>query len=209
MPDDLLQELTGLAQRVREVHSAESLLGMEGTAARLYFSQFSRMLKSRTPEGALAFDFQGRNRRPPRDPVNALLSFAYALLAKDFTVTLQAVGFDPYLGFYHTPRYGRPALALDLMEEFRPIVADSVVISVINNGEITGADCVRRAGAVALTDAARRRFIEAYSRRMDTLVTHPVFGYSISYRRVLEVQARLLGRYLTGELAEYPQFLTR
>lgn len=163
VPEEVLSNLSDTAQRVRSVTSAESLLGHEGTAARLYFSQFAQMLRPRSaPAESLTFDFQGRNRRPPRDPVNALLSFAYALLAKDFTVTIQAVGFDPYLGFYHLPRYGRPALALDLMEEFRPIIADSVVIGVINTGEIGPEDFIQRSGAVALSDAGRR----GSSRRM-------------------------------------------
>jgi CRISPR-associated protein Cas1 len=112
-----------------------------------------------------------RNRRPPRDPVNALLSFLYALLTKEMMVTLVGVGFDPYLGFYHQPRYGRPALALDLMEEFRPLVADSVAIGLINNGELRPSDFIARAGAVSLTDSGRRRVIDAYERRLDTLVT--------------------------------------
>ena len=113
------------------------------------------------------------------------------------------------LGFYHRPRYGRPSLALDLAEEFRPLIADSVVLILVNNGEVTPASFIRRAGAVALTDAGRRAVLAAFERRMDTLVTHPVFDYRISYRRVLEVQARLLGRALLGEIAEYPTFCTR
>lgn len=113
------------------------------------------------------------------------------------------------LGFYHQPRFGRPALALDLMEEFRPIVADSVVVGAINNGVVTADDFARTADAAALTAPARRRFLQAYERRMDQLVTHPVFGYRISYRRVLEVQGRLLGRVLLGEAPEYPPFRTR
>jgi CRISPR-associated protein Cas1 len=157
----------------------------------------------------MAFDFDGRNRRPPRDPVNALLSLAYSLLAKDLTIVLQAVGFDPFLGFYHRPRYGRPALALDLMEEFRPLVADSVVLNAVNTGVIQRGDFVGRGGAVSLGHAGRGRFLRVYERRMDELVTHPVFGYRISYRRVLEVQARLLGRFLAGEIPEYPGFQTR
>jgi CRISP-associated protein Cas1 len=162
------------------------------------------------PESNLPrFDFQSRNRRPPRDPVNALLSFLYAMLVKDMTVTLIGVGFDPYLGFYHQPRYGRPALALDLMEEFRPLVADSVAIGLINNGELRRTDFIERAGAVALSDNGRKRVIEAYERRLDTLITHPLFGYSISYRRVFEVQARLLARFVTGEIDNYPHFCTR
>jgi CRISPR-associated protein Cas1 len=209
VPDEALDRLADLAKEAVKAESQESLLGLEGLAARIYFSQFSSMLKPKG-EGAVAqFDFTGRNRRPPRDPVNAMLSYAYSLLAKDFTVTAQAVGLDPYLGFYHQPRYGRPSLALDLMEEFRPLIGDSVVIGLINNGEITSKDFISRGGAWSLTPEGRRTFLTAYDRRMDQLVTHPLFGYSISYRRILEVQVRLLGRHLAGELAEYPQFLTR
>lgn len=209
-PEGALETLARLAEEARAAGSMESLLGIEGTAARVYFSQFKGMLKPpQAGEGALAFDFEGRNRRPPRDPVNALLSYAYSLLVKDFTVTLLAVGFDPYLGFYHQPKWGKPALALDMMEEFRPIIADSVVITVINNGEVTRDDFVVGPGGTVLTEAGRRRFIAAYERRLETLVRHPVFGYSVSYRRVFEVQARLLGRYLLGEIPEYPGFVTR
>jgi len=141
--------------------------------------------------------------------VNAMLSFAYAMLTREWTTTLQAVGFDPFLGFYHQPRYGRPALALDLMEEFRPLIADSVVLTAVNNGEVKPEDFIRAMGSVSLTAAGRTRFIQAYERRMSQEITHPIFGYKISYRRVLEVQARLLGRHIMGELPEYPSFMTR
>lgn len=208
VPPKVLRELAAVAKKVEEAASLDSLLGLEGVAARTYFSHFAGMLKPRG-QGAWTFDFEGRNRRPPRDPVNALLSFAYAMLTKDLTVTVLSVGFDPYIGFYHAPRYGRPSLALDLMEEFRPLIADSVVISVINNGEIDDRDFIRRAGAAALTDNGRRKFLEAYERRMDTLVAHPIFGYRVSYRRLLEVQARLLARHLLGEIDRYPAFRTR
>ena len=187
--------------------SSEILLGMEGHAARIYFKHFSKML--RPPSGSLAFDFESRNRRPPKDPVNALLSLAYAFFAKDCAVALAAVGLDPLVGFYHQLRQGRPSLALDIMEEFRPIIADSVVVTAINTGVVGEGDFKRVAGAVALTPSARRNFIQAYERRMCQEVTHPVFGYRLSYRRVLEVQARLLTRVLLGEIEEYPQFLTR
>ncbi len=157
----------------------------------------------------LGFAFEHRNRRPPKDPVNALLSLAYAMLAREWTATLLSVGFDPFLGFYHQPRYGRPALALDLMEEFRPLIADSAVITAVNNEEIREKDFISTLGSVALTAEGRSRFIEVYERRMSQEIAHPVFGYSISYRRVLEVQARLLGRYLAGEIPDYPSFTTR
>jgi len=207
-PESLLRDLKEDMERAADVDRMDSLLGIEGTAAHRYFSAFGGMFRGGdgpTP----AFDFQQRNRRPPRDPVNAMLSFAYALLTREWTATLQAVGFDPYLGFYHQPRYGRPALALDLMEEFRPLVADSVVLTAANNGEVRAEDFISAMGSVSLTAAGRTRFIAAYERRMSQEITHPVFGYRISYRRVLEVQARLLGRYLAGEIPGYPSFTTR
>ena len=206
-PDTVLQEMKNDQTHAGAVESLESLLGVEGTAARRYFSEFAGMLKEAEP-GA-RFDFEGRNRRPPRDHVNAMLSLLYSMLAREWTVTLQSVGLDPYLGFYHQPRYGRPALALDMMEEFRPLIADSAVLTAINNGEIKQSDWFERMGSVTLTPEGRRRLIETYERRMSQEITHPVFGYQISYRRVLEVQARLLGRYLLGEIPELPPFTTR
>ena len=183
-----------------------SLLGYEGTAARFYFGAFAKMLKG---SAAQDFDMAGRNRRPPKDPVNALLSLAYSLLTKDCALAASVVGMDPLLGFLHQPRYGRPALALDLMEEMRPLVADSVVVTALNTGVVEEADFVRSPAGCALKTPGRKRFIEAYERRMDQLVTHPVFGYRLSYRRILELQARLLGRVLLGEIETYPAFRTR
>lgn len=211
-PARTLDRLKQLVSSAEEATSLESLLGIEGTAARIYFEAFGEILKPPGEEkesAALSFDFDGRNRRPPRDPVNALLSLGYSLLAKDLTIALQAVGFDPFLGFYHQPRYGRPALALDLMEEFRPLVVDSVVLSAVNTAGVKLSDFIRRGGAVTLTPSGRGKFLRAYERRMDEEITHPIFGYKISYRRTLEVQIRLLARYLTGEIAEYPPFATR
>ncbi|MYC71180.1 MAG: CRISPR-associated endonuclease Cas1 [Gemmatimonadetes bacterium] len=206
--DRVLTQLNNLAGQVASAPSIQSLLGIEGTAARIYFSRFGTMLKIRNdPLGA--FDFQSRNRRPPRDAVNCLLSFGYSMLVKDFTATALAVGFDPYLGIYHRPRFGRPALALDLAEEFRPLVAESVVLSLINNEEVRSSGFVIRAQGVALTSQARKTFIRAYERRMDQEVTHPTYKYRISYRRVFEVQARMLGAYLLGEIPEYIPFMTR
>jgi CRISPR-associated protein Cas1 len=204
-PRTLLAELDRLAGKAHTAGSMDSLLGIEGAAARTYFSEFQGMLKA----NSIAFDFRGRNRRPPRDPVNAILSFLYSMLIKQAMVTALAVGFDPYLGFYHQPKYGKPALALDLAEEFRPLIADSICIGLINNGELSSEHIITRGGAVALTQNGRRKVIEAYERRMDTLITHPLFGYSISYRRVMEVQTRLLSRHLLGELPLYPVFRTR
>lgn len=183
-------------------------MGLEGNAARIYFQNFATMIKG-TNGVPPAFEFTNRNRRPPRDPVNALLSFAYSMLTKELTATTLRVGFDPFLGLYHRPRYGRPALALDLAEEFRPLIADSVVLQVLNTGEIQGHHFIQRGPACNLTPAGRKAFINAFERRLDSLVTHPLFGYTISYRRVLEVQARLLAACLAGEFPEYIPFMTR
>jgi CRISPR-associated protein Cas1 len=205
---EALRELSELADAAGQAGSLESLLGIEGRAARVYFASLPRMLKPR--EGSdLAFDFEGRNRRPPRDPVNAMLSFAYAMLAKDCTVALLAVGMDPHLGFFHQPRFGRPALALDLMEEYRPLVADSVVLTLVNNAMVAPRQFIKVGKSVAMRPEARRALIQAYERRMDQLVTHPVFGYRLSYRRTLEVQARLLLRHLAGEIGQFPAFTPR
>lgn len=210
LPEGALHRMAFWRKRAERESSIESLLGVEGTAARDYFANFSLMLKGGEAAGERpAFDFNARNRRPPRDPVNALLSFLYSMLAKEMLVALVGVGFDPYQGFYHQPHYGRPALALDMMEEFRPLVADSVVIGLINNGEVRPSDFISRAGAVALLEGGRRRVLEAFERRLDAMVTHPLFGYQISYRRVFEVQARLLARFLSGETKDYPPFCTR
>jgi CRISPR-associated protein Cas1 len=208
MPEELLDEFKRDIDQARRVGSMAELLGVEGNAAARYFRHFRQMLS--VDAGAVfAFDFERRNRRPPADPVNALLSFAYALLVRAWTVTLSAVGFDPYRGFYHQPRYGRPALALDLMEPFRPLIADSAVIQAINNGEIKPTDFVRAAGSVALAAEGRKRFIGAFERRLAHEITHPLFGYKVNYRRLLELQARLFARHLLGEVAEYPNFVTR
>jgi len=218
-PAGVLTDLKRLAHKANRVERAESLLGIEGTAARIYFQHFAGMIKPGSepldPAAALgepprySFDFRHRNRRPPRDPVNALLSLAYALLAKDLTVTAAAVGFDPYLGFYHLPRPGRPALALDLMEPFRPLLADSAVITAINNRMINPEHFVEAGNGVALTTSGRKAFFRAYEQRMDQLVTHPLFDYRVSYRRLLEIQTRLLARVVSDELKTYPAFVTR
>jgi len=205
-----VRQLGGLIRDAEEAVSVASLLGIEGTAARIYFGSFPTMLREDldiTP-GADA-ESLARTRRPPKDPINCLLSYLYALLVKDCTATALGVGFDPYIGLYHRPRFGRPALALDLMEEFRPIVADSVAVTLLNTCEITASDFIRRAGGVALTDAGRRTVLRAYERRLDTEIRHPLFQYRITYRRVLEVQARLLGAYLLGEVPTYTAFTTR
>lgn len=207
LPNESLVFLREMRRKSMTANNLQELLGMEGAAAREYFSKFTLLFKQQ--DARTTFDFTTRNRRPPRDPVNALLSFLYSMLTKEMLVCLIGIGFDPYLGFYHQPRYGRPALALDLMEEFRSLVADSVVIGLINNGEIRPQDFIQRLSGCALTDSGRKRVIEAFERRLNTTITHPIFGYTVSYRRIFEIQARLLARFLTGEIPVYPSFITR
>lgn len=236
---DVLRRLKAVQDDIRQTASAGSLLGIEGAAAALYFQHFGGMIRPRGSGGApvstdehqqddtgaddaegsadadggaappLTFDFNGRNRRPPRDPVNALLSLAYSLLAKDLTLAAHAVGFDPYVGFFHQPRFGRPALALDLMEEFRPLVADSAVLTAINTGCVTPRHFVVAGNAVNLTPAGRKAFFEVYEKRVNTCLRHPVFGYEVSYRRAFELQFRLLARALAGEISDYRGLTTR
>jgi CRISPR-associated protein Cas1 len=182
-------------------------LGIEGSIARCYFAQFAAMLKPRDFDAK--WDFDARNRRPPKDPVNAMLSFAYALLAKECTVALLSEGLDPYWGLYHRPRHGRPALALDLMEPFRPVVADSAVITAINTGMVRAADFVTAASGCAMKDSARKAFLRAYEARLDQLVTHPIFDYRCSWRSIIRLQARLLARWLRGDVPEFSSVVTR
>jgi CRISP-associated protein Cas1 len=216
-PSAIVGKLKTLAESALEAKSPAELLGTEGAAASFYFSHFAGMLKAEdefatsTPEPGpqLRFNFAGRNRRPPTDPVNAMLSLAYSLLAKDCTLAAMSVGLDPYVGFYHQPRFGRPALALDLMEEFRPLIAESVVLTCINNRMILPRHFVQAGKAVNLSPGGRKFFFQAYEQRMNSLITHPIFDYKVSYRRVIEMQFRLLARFLTGEIPEYPPFLTR
>jgi CRISPR-associated protein Cas1 len=208
-PADLLLAMKNDIASSGRTKGLPELLGVEGSSARRYFEHFHCMISPDKRNEEMGFDFHGRNRRPPTDPVNALLSFGYAMLTREWTVTLSAVGLDPYRGFLHQLRHGRPGLALDMMEPFRPLVADSTVITAINNGEVRSSDFVRSAAGCNLKTEGRKRFIAAFERRLAHEVTHPVFKYRISYRRLFEVQARLLVRYLAGEIPRYPNFLTR
>jgi CRISPR-associated protein Cas1 len=201
------RDMAELLSRLDRIADPAVLLGTEGQAANLYFGQFGRMLKAPSP--GREFDFKGRNRRPPRDPVNALLSFGYALLLKDCFSALCTVGFDPYLGFFHAGRHGKPSLALDLMEEFRAIIADSVVLTLINTGSLTVKEFLVWREACQLTEEGRKRFFQAYEQRKCTVVTHPTFGYKMAYGRMLEVQARMLAAHVRGDIPEYTGFTVR
>jgi CRISPR-associated protein Cas1 len=179
-----------------------TVLGLEGTGSAAYFKVFGLLLREPTL-------FNGRQRRPPTDPVNALLSFAYTLLHQQVLGAVQSVGLDPYVGFLHGTQYGKPALSLDLMEEMRPVLADSVVLTVINKRILTPEDFEEELGAYRLTDGGRRRFLEQWESRLETEICHPIFNYRVTYRRALELQARLLARWLLAEIPTYPPLLVR
>jgi len=194
-----IDRLGKIRKRPPKKHDLDQLRGWEGNAAAEYFSVFSTMLKVETAE----FHFQTRNRRPPKDPVNALLSFTYALLAKECTVALMGEGLDPWWGLYHQPRHGRPALALDLMEPFRPVIADSVVLSVINTRMVTRSDFIFNGNACAMKPKARKAVLQAWESRLDQLFTHPTFEYRCSWRTILRIQARLFCRWLQGDIKDW------
>ena len=185
---------------VKEQQSIDQVRGIEGLAAKEYFSYWNNILKH-------GWTFPGRKRRPPSDPVNALLSFAYGLLRVQVTAATHIVGLDPYIGYLHEVHHGQPAMVLDLMEEFRPLVADSLVISIINNREIKQSEFTESLGAYRLSDEGRKTFLQAFERKMNDEFKHPVFGYRCSYRRAIELQARLLGRHLQEKVAYKPLML--
>ncbi len=182
----------------------ETVLGLEGQGSALYYATFPQMLLE--PD---LWCFPGRTKRPPTDPVNALLSYGYTILANRVTGAVQLVGFDPYIGFLHSSGYGRPALALDLMEEFRPLIVDSVVVKLLNKHMMGRDDFDELLGTYRLKQEAKKRFLTALEERFEEEITHPVFGYRASYRRCIELQARLLAKYLTGEIPHYQPFLVR
>jgi CRISPR-associated protein Cas1 len=205
----LIGRLALYARQARHARDLPGLLGAEGMAGHDYFGRFGDLLRGQGAWAGELFRAGGRNRRPPRDPVNAVLSFLYAVLTKDCTIVARLVGLEPYRGVYHVPKYGRPALGLDLCEEFRPLVADSVCLTLFNQAELRPTDFVTRARGVALTTTGRRAVLAGYERRMNQMVTHPVFGYTVSYRRVVELQARLLRAVMLGEVSAYRPFTTR
>ena len=208
--EGVLDQLKEQAERALGAGSIEALYGIEGTAARTYFRCFRHMLREAGLEGlGHDFDWEGRSRRPPRDPINALLSLAYAFLVREVTNVLVGIGLDAWVGFLHRPRPGKPALSLDLMEEFRPILADSVVLGALNNGMLGASDFEVHKLGVALRAGGRKAFIRAFERRLQSEATHPSFETRMSYRRIVEVQGRLLGKAVLGEIPHYPPFQVR
>ncbi len=200
-----LKSLRECRSKAAKAESMETLRGIEGYAAKVYWGIFPSLLHHK--DGVQPM--KGRNRRPPKDPTNALLSFGYTMLLRDFMTALHGAGMDPLYGFYHAIVPGRPALALDLMEAFRPLVVDSTVLRAVNEGSFAAGDFVQGDGFCVLKPNPKKRWIRAYERRVDEMVTHPVFGYRLSYRRIFTLEARLLGRFFAGEIEEYHPLTTR
>lgn len=179
-----------------------SLFGLEGAGSAAYFDVFSRLLNK-------DWGFEGRKRRPPTDPVNVLLSFGYTLLMNQVASACQIAGFDPFVGFLHSAQYGKPALALDLMEEFRGPIIDSVVVTMLNTGMLTSDDFEETLGTIRLRDAGRRTFLAKYEERLSSEITHPIFGYRTDYRKCIELQARLIRKWLLEDIPVYKPFEVR
>ena len=199
-----VDQLEILTKKLPRVSSVDEVRGLEGAGTATYFGLFDQLIKA---EG---WSFERRVRRPPTDPVNALLSFGYVLLTNDLTSACQVVGFDPYVGYLHADRYGKPALALDLMEEFRPVIVDSLVLTLINKRMLAPDDFEVQPGEVyRMKDRAKRTFLQAYEERKRVEVKHPIFGYKADYRRCLELQARILAKALRGEIERYVPFLIK
>lgn len=201
-----LQECVSAAERATNL---DELRGHEGNAAAIYFRHFAGMFKEGVKEIAARFDANGRQRRPPPDPINAVLSFGYSMLTNECTAACRLASLEPTLAALHATRPGRPAMSLDLMEPFRPLIADSVAVSAFNRGELTEGHFLNTASGCALTDAGRKAFFSVYGRRMDTEVTHPVFEYRLSYRRMLMLHARLIAAWLLGEVPTLAFLTTR
>lgn len=200
--------ITQLEQAIAPIDQTgtiDSLRGLEGSGSAAYFGNFHQLIR------ADGFEFRSRNRRPPTDPVNALLSLGYALLRHDVQSAVNLVGFDPYLGYLHTQRYGRPSLALDLMEEFRPLVVDAVVLSAINRRAMTPQDFVSEplSGAVSLSSEGLRTFLRLYEQKKQAQFKHPVLQTQCSYQEAFEIQARLLAKYLMAETDKYPPLVLK
>ncbi len=189
--------------QIAECKSTADLMGFEGSAAKLYFGIFDQMILQQRED----FPFKERSRRPPLDPLNALLSFLYTLLTNEVSSALEVVGLDPYVGFLHADRPGRPSLALDLMEELRPVFADRLALSLVNRKQVTGRGFVpKESGGILMDDETRKTVLSAWQDRKKEEILHPYLKERIPFGLIPHVQAMLLARYLRGDLDAYPPF---
>ncbi|MDA8327232.1 MAG: CRISPR-associated endonuclease Cas1 [Nitrospiraceae bacterium] len=203
---DVASEMSKLVEIAARANSPDVLRGLEGRAGAIYFKHFAGMFKCTLAE---EFDANGRQRRPPPDPINSCISMAYSMLTHECVAALRLARLEPSIGAYHVSRPGRPAFALDLMEPFRPLIADSVALSAFNRNELCEGHFLKTSAGCAFTDAGRKAFFNAYARRMDVEVRHPVFEYRLSYRRMLALHARMIAAWLLGEVPTLAFLTTR
>jgi CRISP-associated protein Cas1 len=216
--EDAVKRIKQACDGARQATTVDQARGHEGDGSAAYFGVFDHLLRppnagaddTISPKNGLRLNFAKRVRRPPTDPVNSLLSFGYTLLANNMFSAVNVVGFDPFIGYLHAERYGRASLPLDLIEEFRPVIVDSVVVSAINKGELTIDDFTQEMGGVVqLTPEGRKTFLRLYEGRKQSEFTHPVLNQKMTYQHCFEQQARFLAKTLTGELDEYPPLLIK
>jgi len=200
-----LNQLQTTIISLEKATTIDSIRGYEGAGSAAYFGCFNELIRNEN------FRFEIRNRRPPLDPINSLLSLGYSLLRHDIQSAINIVGFDPYLGYLHTQRYGRPSLALDLMEEFRPLIVDSIVLNAINCRIFTPQDFITESvsNAVSLTKEALQKFLRMYQEKKLSKITHPVMKKKYTYQEIFEIQARLLAKYLTEQIEKYPPLVMK
>lgn len=206
----ILSQMMNCILEITKVNSITELMGIEGRAAALYFDAFSKIIS----EYKTDFHFDTRNRRPPKDPINTMLSFGYSLLLKDLMTSIISEGLNPWIGFMHSQRSGKPALALDLMEEFRPLIVDSIVLWIISHNDLNITDFEYQQNEKGhteclFTDEGRKKFIQIYEKRLDTKIKHPFFGYATSWRKIISLQCQILSKVLRGELNKYQGMETK
>ncbi len=201
---ETVDNLSSVVNALKQEESLDVVRGREGDAARRYFGVFDHLIVTQKDE----MQFRGRSRRPPLDPVNALLSFLYTMLVHDVTSACESVGLDPAVGYLHRDRPGRPGLALDIMEELRPVLADRLVLSLINRGQVKLADfCIGETGAVLLNNDSRKMILAAWQEKKREEFVHPFIEEKVELGQIAFVQALLLSRYLRGDLDDYPAFI--
>ena len=202
--DTVLRELKNIKNKIDESNDVEAIRGYEGSAARLYWDYYPSMIINNED-----WKMMGRNRRPPKDEINAMLSYGYSLLLRDFISAIIENGMDYLYGFYHVIVPGRPAFALDMMEPYRPIIVDSLVLRLINEGIIQKSNFRKTEAGVFMNPEGKRKVIYMYEKRLDEMITHPSFGYRLSYRRMIHLEVKLLGKHILGEIDNYIPLMTR
>lgn len=201
---ETLDSMQNYKNKVTTIEDIDIIRGYEGNSSKLFWEAYPSLFKYPN-----IWSMNGRNRRPPKDEINSMLSYGYALLMRDFISAIIVTGLDHLLGFYHITIPGRPALALDLMEPYRPVIIDSLVLRLINEKIISKNDFATTQSGVYMKPEAKKKIIYMYEKRMDEMITHPQFGYHLSYRRMIQLEVKMLSKYITGEISDYSPLTTR